>query len=98
VHAVAAVVADAIAGKIVTDVSVVVNVGVIDVGNVHLTDIGHAAVVEEIAIVPVTAGEADAEIAETVIDTAVETDVRRPVAFMPNEILVVVGPKPWCPQ
>jgi hypothetical protein len=53
---------------------------VVDVGDVHATEIVHGRVVSEDAVAPVAALVAGAHIAETVIDAAVESDMRPPIA------------------
>ena len=75
--AVAAVIADAIHGDIV-DHGSVVDMNVVD------PDIVDAAVVEEVPTSPVSAGIAGANVAESVIHAAVETDVRSPIARIPD--------------
>lgn len=68
----AAVVADAAVVDIVVDhYRVVVDVG--DAGDIH---VGHGAVVEEAVVIPVTADVADADVAEAIVDAAIEADVR----------------------
>jgi len=74
--AVAAVVADAIYGDIVDD-GLVVDV---NVGDGHVV---HGAVVVEVAISPIATLIAGAKIAEAVIHSTIEADVRSPVACVP---------------
>src|SRR5438445_12235758 len=55
---------------------------------VHVSNVGHAvhgAVVEEGPVVPISSLIADAYIAETVIDTAIESDARPPVALIKDK-------------
>jgi hypothetical protein len=74
----ASVKADAVHAGVV-DYCPVVNV--VNVGDVHVV---HCAVVVEGAVVPVSALIADTPIAEAVIDAAIETDMRPPVAGVPD--------------
>src|SRR5215469_6434697 len=74
----AAVEADAVLGALIYDGFVV---DVVYVGHV---DVGDGAVVVVIVAAPVAAKEASTRIAEAVVNSAVETDVRSPVAGVPN--------------
>jgi hypothetical protein len=65
---------------------------VVDVGDVHATEIVHGRVVAEDAVSPVAAFVAGAHIAETVIDTAVVSNMRPPVSGVPN--IKAVPPAP----
>src|SRR5215472_10639410 len=56
----------------------------VDVVDVDHVDVGDGAVVVVIAAAPVAAIEASTGIAEAVVNSAVETDVRSPVAGVPN--------------
>src|SRR5215470_7233441 len=56
----------------------------VDVVDVDHVDVGDGAVVVVVAAAPVAAIEASAGIAEAVVNSAVETDVRSPVAGVPN--------------
>src|SRR6266481_178184 len=60
--------------------------------------VGHRAVVVVGAVSPVAAEEADAGIAETVIDSAVVTYFRSPVAGMPYIEIVFPSPVPGSPE
>jgi hypothetical protein len=71
---------------------------VIDVGDVHATEIVHGRVVAEDAVSPVAALVAGAHIAETVIDAAVESDMRPPVSGVPNIKAVPPAPIPGRPE
>ena len=82
----AAVEADAIHPRLVDDRVVV------DVRNVGDVDVGDGAVVVELVSAPVAALKAAAEIAEAVVDAAVETDVRTPIARVPE--IETVAPAP----
>src|ERR1700761_3869745 len=52
----------------------------IDIRHVDHVNVGHGAVVKECSPAPLPAGEANAAITESVVDTAIETDVWPPVA------------------
>jgi hypothetical protein len=65
---------------------------VVDVGDVHATEIVHGRVVAKDAVSPVAALVAGAHIAETVIDAAVESDMRPPIASMENVHAVIPAP------
>ena len=87
VHAIAAIETRVIAGEAIVDYG-----RVVDIGHVHVGDIGHGTVVIEIPVAPITTGEADAEITEAVVDAAVKSYVGRPIAFPPR--IGVVGYHP----
>src|SRR5437764_948038 len=72
----ATVVADAVYGHIIDDGSVID----VDVGDGYVV---YAAVVEKFAPMPVTAAVAHAEVAESIVNAAVEADVRAPIARVP---------------
>jgi hypothetical protein len=65
---------------------------VVDIGDVHATEIVHGRVVSEDAAFPVAALVAGAPIAETVIDAAVESDMRPPIATVENVHAVMPAP------
>ena len=90
--ALAAVVADPVR-VVVIDHRGVINV--VNVGNVHVVD---GSIVEKASPVPTSALVAFAEVAESVIDAAIESDVRAPVAFMENECGAAPTPPARCPQ
>jgi hypothetical protein len=73
--AAAAVVGDAVDGGVVDD-----DCAVIDVGDTRDVDVVDRAVVVEVATLPIAAMIAAAGVAEAVVDTAVEADVRAPEA------------------
>src|SRR5579864_8934776 len=75
--AAATVVADAVDGDVIDD-GLVVNVNVGDV------DVVHGAVVVEMAVPPVSAFIAVAEVSEAIIDSAIKADVWAPVSRMPD--------------
>src|SRR5271154_3587966 len=64
-------------------------INVVDEGGI---DVVHAAVVEKVAAVPVAASVAFSAVTKTVINAAVEADLRAPVAFIPR--VVAVSPTP----
>ena len=74
----AAIVAD-VGGPVDRDVPFV------DVGNVRITEIVYGVIVKERAMRPITANKADAGIAETVVDPAVEADARPPETGVKGE-------------
>src|SRR5260370_39987876 len=53
---------------------------VVDVRDVNSSEIVHGPIVEERAAAPIPALEAGAEIAEAVINTAIEPDMRPPIS------------------
>jgi len=71
---------------------------VIDVGDVCDIHIRHRPVVEKFAAAPFAAGEAFAEVSETVINAAVESDMRTPIAGIPNIEAIVPTPVSGGPQ
>jgi hypothetical protein len=56
----------------------------VDVGHVDATKVRHGVVVGEDSAAPLAAEEADAAVAESVVNTAIEADVRSPVAGVPS--------------
>ena len=87
----AAVIADIVDG-------LVRHVFVINIADVHDVDIGHRAVVEVVSSVPAPADEARAEIAETVNDSAVESNMRTPVALVEDEKTIAPTPVGRSPE
>ncbi len=81
----ATVVADVTNGVVgyIFDIHVVDNVDI---------DVHHVAVIEKVSALPATAEEAHAEVAETVIDSAIESDLRTPIAVIENVSAVVPPP------
>lgn len=57
-------------------------------------NIGHGAIVIEPALIPIPAVVTAARISKSVIDTAVISDVRRPIAGMKQVDAVIISP-PW---
>jgi hypothetical protein len=76
--------ADATTATVKADVRIVHDdcllINVVDDVHIHII---HTGVVEEVAAGPITAGIARADVTETVVDAAVETDFRSPVARIP---------------
>ena len=56
----------------------------VDVGHVDAAEVRHGAVVGEDSAAPLAAEEADAAVAESVVNPAIEADVRAPVAGVPS--------------
>ena len=90
--AAAAIEADAIRGVVVDHRAVV---GVVNVGDVHIVD---AAIIVKVAAVPVAALIAEAAVAEAVINSAVEADVRTPIAGVPEITAAAPAPIAGSPQ
>src|SRR5579864_335364 len=88
----AAVVAHAVHGGVV-DHGRVVNV--VNVGHVHIV---HRTVVEEPVVVPTSTFVAISEVAETIIDPAIETDSRAPIALMKQKSIATPTPIPRSPE
>src|SRR5208337_4547789 len=88
---VAAVVADVV--LVVVDHGRVVNI--VNVGDVHVV---HRTVVEKVPAVPTPAFVTFTEIAEAVVDPAVEAYVRTPVAVIENKSVAAPAPIGWSPQ
>jgi len=84
---------DAAAAAVVADVRVVDHdiplINVVYDRDVYIVD---TAVIEKIAAAPVAAGVADAGITETVVDAAVEADLRSPVAGVPDVGAAIPAP------
>jgi hypothetical protein len=78
---------------IVYDHGLVIDIG--DVGDIH---VGHRTVVEEFAAAPFAAREAFAEVSEAVINAAIESDVRAPIADIPKIDAIVPTPVSGGPQ
>src|SRR5271165_3152933 len=81
------------------DMRVIHNDGlVVDVGDgvhVHVHD---RAVVEESAASPLAAGKANATVSETVVNSAIEADVRSPIASVPAIEAAGKAPVTWRPE
>ena len=83
---VAAVVTDA-SGVVVAFHPGVVNV--VNLRDIHIVDV---PVVKEVIVVPVAAFIAVAKVTEAVVDAAIETNHRTPVAFMKKEAITTPTP------
>src|SRR5213075_2715414 len=70
---------------------------VVSVAHNRDVHVGHGAVVEVRAASPVSTEEANAGVAEAVVDSAIVADLRSPVAGVP-EIEAVPSPIPWSPE
>src|SRR6266481_5294796 len=90
--AVTAVVADAVHGSVV-DHGRVVNI--VNVGDVHVV---HRTVVEKPIVVPTPAFISIAEIAEAVVDPAIEPDSPAPIALMEQKSVAAPTPISWGPE
>src|SRR5580704_3146284 len=88
----AAVIADPVRG-VVVDYRRVVNI--MNVGDIHVVD---GAIVEKVPAVPSSTFIAVAEVAESVIDSAIESDLRAPIAFMENECFAAPAPPARSPK
>jgi hypothetical protein len=88
----AAVEADVLVGVVID------NRTVIHVGHERRPNMDHRSVVEEPASAPVAALEAVAVIPETVMDTAVESDVPSPITFVPPVGTVAPAPEAGRPE
>src|ERR1700733_2128462 len=71
---------------------------VVDIGEVHGTDVDGRAVIEKMSALPITALVASAAIAETIVHAAVESDLGSPVSGVPNEYGAVGCPISRRPQ
>ncbi len=82
----ATVIADAVHCRIVGHRSVV---SVVNVGDAHVI---HGSVVLELPVVPAATLITLAAVAEAIIDPAIETDLRTPVAFIESKSAAVPSP------
>ncbi len=64
-------------------------VNIVDVCDIHVV---HGTVVVEGIVVPISSFIADTAVAEAVVDTTVEADLRTPVAFIPSESVAAPTP------
>src|ERR1019366_373177 len=92
--------ADSAVATVVADVAhIVVHhagvINIVDVGDVHVV---HGTVVKKVSAVPTPAFVTLTEIAEAVIDPAVEAYVRTPVAVIENKSVASPTPIGWSPQ
>jgi hypothetical protein len=86
------VVADPVHGSVVDHRGVI---SVVTVGDVYVI---HRAVVLELSVVPTAAFIAPAAVAVAIIDPAIETDVRTPVALIESVSAVAPAPIAWGPE
>src|SRR5208282_1004657 len=86
--------ADSTVAAVVTDVALVVvpHRGVVNVVNVADVYVAHGTVIEKVSAVPTAAFKACTEIAEAVIDSAVEAHVRTPVAVIEDKSVAAPAP------
>jgi hypothetical protein len=89
--AIAAIETGAVYGRVID------HIFTIDVGYMRSAEIIDRAVIGKRPVVPMTAEKADAVIAESIIDTAVKTDMRPPIAGMECINAVVPAPPGRCP-
>src|SRR5580704_1885137 len=78
--------------------AVVGHCAVIDVVNVVNVDVADAAIVEKVTAAPVAAFEAETAVTETVINSAIEADVRTPVTGVPEISAVAPAPITGSPE
>src|SRR5208282_929355 len=71
---------------------------VVNIGNVHATHVVHRGVVEEGAVVPISASIAHPAIAEAVVDAAVEADLRAPIPAIPGKGIAAPTPIARSPE
>src|SRR6202011_1476386 len=92
--------ADPAIAAVVTDMGlVVIDYGrVVHVVNDSLINIVHGAVVEKAVVVPTPAFVAFSKITEAIIDPAVETNHRTPIAVIENKTLAAPTPVTRSPQ
>ncbi len=90
---------DSTIATVVADVALVVvcHVGVVNIVNVGNIYIADGAVVEKMSVIPTPTFEARTEVAEAVIDAAVETYVWTPVAVIENKSIAAPTPLSWSP-
>ena len=72
--------------------SIIENTFPVYVSNHRLIHIIHGTVVVERTVVPISSGVADPDIAETIVDATIKSDLRAPVASMPD--INTVAPTP----
>src|SRR5579863_2559353 len=88
-----------IADVVVDDGSILdhspIHIGVVDDRCVHVQ---HGRVVAEAAALPPAAAEAYSEVAEAIVDAAVETNLISPIALMEEESSVLPSPPGWSPK
>src|SRR5208282_132619 len=92
--------ADSTIAAVITDAALVVvrHMGVVNIVNVGHVHVAHGTVVEKVSVIPAPTLEARTEVAEAVIDPAVETYVWAPVAVIENKSVAAPTPIGWRPQ
>src|SRR5208337_1162224 len=92
--------ADSTIAAVVTDVAHVVvdHCGVINVVNFIHVYVVHGAIVEKVSVIPTPAFVTLTEIAEAVINSAIEAHVRAPIAVIENKSVAAPTPIGWSPQ
>jgi len=85
---------------VVTDPRMVVddNRLVVDVRDISDVNVGHATVVIISVALPIPAEKSGAGVTKAIIDAAVETDVRSPIATIPNVETVIPAPVARSPK
>jgi hypothetical protein len=71
-----------------------VSIGIVEAG----ADVPGRGVIKEMATFPMTAPKAGPEIAESIINPAIETDVRAPITGVPQVSPTGKAPPPRCPE
>src|SRR5208283_776357 len=91
---------DSTIAAVVTDaVHVVVDHGgVVDIVNVGDVHVVHGTVVEKVSVIPTSTFITLTEVAEAVIDSAVEAYVRTPVPLIENKPVASPAPIGWSPK
>ena len=70
----------------------------VDIGHMDAAEVRHGAVISEYSAPPLAADEADAAVAEAVVNAAVEADMRSPVAGVPSVHAARIAPVARGPQ
>src|SRR6202046_5580003 len=70
----------------------------VDIVNYRYVYVAHRPVVEKTSTLPVPALEPHSAVSKTVINAAIEADMRSPIALVPPIPSVVPSPIPWSPQ
>src|SRR5580658_1343471 len=71
---------------------------VVNVMNISDIHVEHSAIVKKVPIVPTTAFESNSEIAETIIDSAIEANRRPPIAVIEDKAVTTPTPIPRRPE
>src|SRR5208283_3793540 len=74
------------------------HVALVDVPHIDDVDVHDGPVIEEAAATPLAAPEADTAVAETVVNAAIETNVRSPIAGVPGIKATAPSPVPGGPE